>query len=234
VIGVTSGRAIAGAAVCVVLVAVSPAAFGCVDHRDAARSTAAARSPALVRGAVLSAVGRLGALRIDKSTPADIRRFAGAPAFVGRGKTAANFAGFLPLYKALGYACSRRRSRGYGLDPGGARAAGVWCRIVYFVNPKTGRLAGFWTDSNEFRTRRGSRPGMRQALADRIEGARAHVGALTGIALSTRTARLFIENKGCKPGPNLNSSPCLGGIVRALILEGRHPVGLLEDGIPNA
>jgi hypothetical protein len=108
------------------------------------------------------------------------------------------------------------------------------CRTIYFVNPKTGKLAGFWTDSPDFRTDKGTRPGMRQGVADRLEGAHAHVHALTGIDLSTRRASLFVENRGCKPGPNPNTSPCLGGVVRNLILEGRHPVGLLEDGVPDA
>jgi hypothetical protein len=110
----------------------------------------------------------------------------------------------------------------------------MWCRTIYFVSPRTGKLAGFWTDSTLFRTDKGSRPGMRQGTADRLEGAHPYVHALTGIGRSTRRATLFIENTGCKPGPNLNTSPCLGGVVRNLILEGRHHVGLLEDGIPHA
>ena len=186
-------------------------------------------------GGVLSPRGRVGELRIDESRRADIRRFAGSPGFTGRGRAAANFSGTVAAwYEAFGYACSRRRSHTHGLDPGGARPAHVWCRTIYFVNPRTGKLAGFWTDSIEFRTNKGSRPGMRQDVADRLEGAHPYIHALTGIDLSTRTATLFIENKGCRPGPNLNTSPCLGGVVRCLILEGRHPVGLLEDGVPNA
>jgi hypothetical protein len=73
---------------------------------------------------------------------------------------------------------------------------------------------------------------MHQALVDKLERAHPHIHALTGIYHKTRTAILFIENAGCKPGANLNASPCVGGHVRSLILEGRHPVGLLEDGIP--
>src|SRR2546429_906935 len=74
---------------------------------------------------------------------------------------------------------------------------------------------------------------MPEDPADRLEGAHPHVEALTGIYRAKRTASLFVENAGCKPGPNLNASPCLGGRVRSLILEGRrHPVGLLEDAFP--
>jgi len=185
-------------------------------------------------GKVVSPAGRVGELRIDESTPADIRRLAGPPVFAGRGATNAGFASFLPSYEVLGYSCSRRRSQRVGLDPGGARAAHIWCRTVYFVNPRTGKFAGFWTDSTQFRTDKGLRPGMREQVADRLEGAHSHVGALTGIDRRTRAATLLVENAGCKPGANPNVSPCLGGVVRALILEGRHPIGLLEDGIPNA
>jgi hypothetical protein len=184
-------------------------------------------------GGVVSAAGRVGELRIDESTPADIRRSAGAPAFAGRGEASANFVDILPWYEALAYACARNRSQGAGVDPGGARPTHTWCRTIYFVNPKTGRLAGFWTASSKFRTVKGSRAGMPQKEADRLEGAHPYIHALTGIDRHTPTAALFIENSGCKPGANLNASPCLGGHVRGIILEGRrHPVGLLEDGIP--
>jgi hypothetical protein len=182
---------------------------------------------------VVAATGQVGELRVDQSTPADIRRFAGAPTFAGTGTTNANFASVLPSYTALGYACSRRRSQRFGFDPGGAHATHIWCRTIYFVNPRTGKFAGFWTDATGFRTLKGSRPGMREETADRLEDAHPHIGALTGIDRETRTATLFIENAGCKPGPNLNTSPCLGGVVRDLIVEGQHPVGLLEDGITN-
>jgi hypothetical protein len=178
----------------------------------------------------VSPAGRVGALRIDRSTTADIRRFAGAPGFAGKGEPEANFAA---SYETLGYGCSRRRTLSLGLDPGGTSPRHLWCRTVYFVNSKTGKFAGFWTDSTAFRTVKGSRPGMRQEKADRLEGAHAYIHALTGIDHGTRTANLFVENAGCKPGANLNASPCLGGHVTVLILEdARHPVGLLEDAIP--
>jgi hypothetical protein len=171
-------------------------------------------------GTVVSASGRVGKLRIDRSTAADVRRLAGAPAFRGKGAPAMSGGSIVPSYQALGYACSRRSQY-------------IRCGTVYFVDARTGRLAGFWTDSPGFRTDRGSRPGMREDVADRLEGAHSHVEALTGIYRATRVASLFVENAGCKPGPNLNASPCLGGRVRSLILEGRRdPVGLLEDAFP--
>ncbi len=73
---------------------------------------------------------------------------------------------------------------------------------------------------------------MREEVADRLERAHPYIHALTGIDIQRRTATLFIGNAGCKPGVNLNASPCLGGVVAYLILEGKHPVGLLEDAFP--
>src|SRR5690348_15417310 len=78
---------------------------------------------------VVSAVGRIGKLRVGLSTAADIRRAAGAPSFAGEAE------GYSP-YHALGYSCQRR---GPGFDLGGDR-----CRTVYFVDRRTHRLAGFW------------------------------------------------------------------------------------------
>jgi hypothetical protein len=107
---------------------------------------------------------------------------------------------------------------------------------VYFVSLSTHRLASFWTDSPSFRTVNGSHPGMLQRVADGLERHHAYVYALTGIGYNTRSADLFIENVGCKlarPGGNPASTPCLGGHVRSLILEGHHPVGLLRDRFPS-
>jgi hypothetical protein len=202
-----------------------------VGYSSAAVLGAAAGGGHPLGGAgVVSPAGRIGELRIDRSGPADIRRFAGHPAVAGRGRTNALFASFVPWYEAFGYRCSRR-SQSLGFDPGGARPWHVRCQTVYFVNPRTGRLADFWTDSTAFRTDRGSRARIRQARADRLEGAHAHVGALTGISRRTKAATLFVENAGCKPVGNPNTSPCLGGLVSDLIVEGHHPVGLLEDGL---
>jgi hypothetical protein len=185
---------------------------------------------------VVSAIGRIGPLRVDRSTSADISRYVGAPTFTGKGTPAANFRPFAPSFVALGYQCSRRWVDTRGINPGGVRATHVWCRTVYFLSARTGKLAGFWTDSPTFRTPNGSRPGMRQATADRLERSHAYAHALTGISLSGRDANLFIENAGCKlatPGGDPQRTPCLGGYVRSLIIEGRHPAGLLEDAFPN-
>jgi hypothetical protein len=171
---------------------------------------------------VVSPAGRIGKLRVDWSTAADVRRAAGAPSFAGGAQ------GYSP-YRALGYSCQRQNEHGEGFDLGGRR-----CRTIYFVDRQTHRLAGFWTDSLAFRTDKGARPGMREAAADRLEGVHPRARVMTGIKRRTPSATLFVENSGCKQSElSLNGDPCRGGRVRDLILEGRHPVGLLAAGYPS-
>jgi hypothetical protein len=182
-------------------------------------------------GNTVSATGAVGALYVDRSRPAEIRRIEGPPTFQGRGRTEVGQA-----FEALGYGCSRRWAETKGINPGGTRLTHVWCRTVYFASLSTHRLSGFWTDSPTFRTVNGSHPGLPQGIADGLERRHAYVHALTGISYSTRSADLFIENIGCKsarPGGDPERTPCLGGHVRSLIVEGRHPVGLLRDVFPN-
>jgi hypothetical protein len=171
---------------------------------------------------VVSPAGRIGKLLVDSSTAADVRRVAGVPSFAGETQ------GF--PYHALGYAC---QSRGDGFDLGGDRSSRTWCQTIYFVDRRTRKLAGFWTDSPAFRTDKGARPGMSEAAADRLEGGHSHVGVLTGIKRRTRSATLFVEN-GCKQSDlSIETGRCRGGRVRDLILEGRHAVGLLAAGYPG-
>jgi hypothetical protein len=203
----------------------------CVLTMSIASAAGGASAPSARAGNTVSASGSVGALHVDRSRPAEIRRLAGPPSFEGRGRTALG-----PAFEALGYGCSRRRADTKGINPGGTRPTHVWCRTVYFVSLSTHRLASFWTDSPSFPTVNGSHPGMPQRIADGLERHHAYVHALTGISYRTRSADLFIENIGCKsarPGGDPERTPCLGGHVRSLIVEGRHPVGLIRDVFPS-
>ena len=195
----------------------------CVLTMSIANAASGASTPSARAGTTVSAAGSVGGLHVDRSRPAEIRRLAGPPSFQGRGRTALG-----PAFEALGYGCSRRWADTRGINPGGTRPTHVWCRTVYFVSLSTHRLASFWTDSPRFRTVNGSHPGMARQHA--------YAHALTGISYTTRNADLFIENIGCKsarPGGDPERTPCLGGHVRSLIVEGRHPVGLLRDVFPS-
>ena len=203
----------------------------CVLTMNIASAASGASAPSARAGNTVSASGSVGALHVDRSRPAEIRRLAGPPSFQGRGRTALG-----PAFEALGYSCSRRWADTKGINPGGTLPTHAWCRTVYFVSLSTHRLASFWTDSRSFRTVNGSHPGMPQRIADGLERQHAYVHALTGISYSTRSVDLFIENIGCKsatPGGDPERTPCLGGHVRSLIVEGRHPVGLLRDVFPS-
>jgi hypothetical protein len=203
----------------------------CVLTMSIASAASGASAPSARAGNTVLASGSVGALHVDRSRPAEIRRLAGRPSFQGRGRTALG-----PAFEALGYGCSRRWADTKGINPGGTRRTHVWCRTVYFVSLSTRRLASFWTDSPSFRTVNGSHPGMPQRIADGLERHHAYVHTLTGISYTTRSADLFIENSGCKsarPGGDPERTPCLGGHVRSLIVEGRHPVGLLRAVFPS-
>lgn len=154
-------------------------------------NSTAARTPE----STVSASGYIGPLRLDRSSVVDIRRFAGTPDFDGVGSFAPAFAGSPVPYLALGYGCSPTRASG-GRDPGGYRAAHLYCQTVYYLNPRTHALAAFWTDSPSFRTSAGTRPGMNDQTAARLERSQVEIGALPGNDLSTAAASLDLETAG--------------------------------------
>ena len=96
--------------------------------------------------------GRIGPLRIDASTDADVRRFAGKPDKVERE--------VMPRIRAhtLIYRCGRK------------------CETDYSINDKTGRLSDYWTGSSRFETKRGSHVGMSATRAARLEGRKPQPG----------------------------------------------------------
>ena len=159
-----------------------------------ASAASGASAPSARAGNTVLASGSVGALHVDRSRPAEIRRLAGPPSFQGRGRTALG-----PAFEALGYGCSRRWADTKGINPGGTRPTRVWCRTVYFVSLSTHRLASFWTDSPSFRTVNGLHPGMPQRIADGLERHHAYVHALTGISYSTRSDDLFSRTSAASP-----------------------------------
>src|SRR2546423_15715650 len=86
--------------------------------------------------AVLTQTGRIGPLRMDVSTGADVIAFAGRPDAERPGR----YSGAAP-YRALGYDCSKKRGYGWAL---GDR---TWCKTVVLVHPRTGRLGELYTAS---------------------------------------------------------------------------------------
>ncbi len=92
--------------------------------------------------------GRIGPLKIDVSTEAQIRDFAGKPYKVERERWPGKNG------RTLYYRC------------------GPKCETAYSINDKTGKLSDYWTKSPRFRTERAARVGMSGAQAARLEGKR--------------------------------------------------------------
>lgn len=181
-------------------------------------SSIAARTPE----STVSASGYIGPLRLDRSSAADIRRFAGKPDFDGVGSFESALADRPVTYLALGYGCSPTRASA-DRDPGGYRAAHLYCQTVYYLNPRTHALEGFWTDSPTFRTSAGTRPGMNEQTAARLERSQVEIGALPGNDLSTAAASLDLETtctKWMATTPTASPS-CQRGRVTALVLGSR-------------
>lgn len=170
--------------------------------------------------------GRVGALQLDASTEVDVRAFAGLPDATAVGNFDAIPRG--PNYLALGYSCQTSEAPDLGFVDGSA-----YCRTVFYVNVRTGRLVGFHSASPLYAFR-GASPRMRTADARRHIHRIAQGGCLTGFFLFGRHnhASLFGEVDGGHALPHGQGPNAIlrisGGHLAALELESnRHPVGLL-------
>ena len=123
-------------------------------------------------GAVLSQSGRIGPLRMDVSTRAGVIAFTGHPDAERQGRYSSG-----PPYSALGYDCSKKRDYGWPI------ARSTWCKTVFFVNRRTGRLGNFYTQSSRFSERHGVRIGMHTAKAERLLHQLVYVGCEEDIRL---------------------------------------------------
>jgi hypothetical protein len=161
-----------------------------------AGATAALGSPAVGGSGVVSASGAVGPLRIDRSSEAAVRAFAGRPAF----SRAARSDPSMPRYRALGYECVRSPASGRRdpllVGPRGGPRSNVYCRTIYYVALSSGKLAAFYTGSAGFRTPRGTRIGTSQADAARRERSAPQAGCTLQILLRTRAAALSIRLAG--------------------------------------
>jgi hypothetical protein len=122
--------------------------------------------------AVLSQSGRIGPLRMDVSTRAGVIAFTGHPDAERQGRYSSG-----PPYSALGYDCSKKRDYGWPI------LRSTWCKTVFFVNRRTGRLGNFYTESSRFSERHGVRIGMHTAKAERLLHQLVYVGCEEDIRL---------------------------------------------------
>jgi hypothetical protein len=169
--------------------------------------------------AVLTATGRIGPLQMDRSTRADVIAFAGRPDAEGRGR----YSSFSP-YRVLGYDCTTVRDRGFPLDNR------MWCKTVFFVNQRTGRLGNFFTESSDFSERHGVRIGMETAKAERLLHQIVYVGCEADIHLGGRLGLTFAFTGGApRKLANSGGLQLVGGHVYAFALHGgRSELGVFD------
>lgn len=159
---------------------------------------------------VVTASGRVGALQIDRSNQQDVIALAGKPDAQRRG----HVSGSTP-YRALGYGCTRHAAG----DREQLVAGGPYCRTVFFLNARTGRLETFFTTSPRYSAAHGVRVGMSTARAERLLHRIVHEGCETNLYLASRAASLTIAFEGGHV--NLPNTRLIGGGVYAFVLHGR-------------
>jgi hypothetical protein len=176
---------------------------------------------------VISAAGRIGPLKMDRSTPGDIISFLGKPGAEARG---VEFSGV--HYRGLGYGCSARpRDDAFPLLETPRGRSGPSCRTAFWINRRTGRLGDFYTSSPRFSESHGVHMGMKTADAERLVGRRVYVGCEEDIHLGRREAELTIAFAGGVPRKMHGSSALhlIGGRVYAFALHGpRSDIGIFD------
>ena len=177
---------------------------------------------------IISSDGRIGPLRMDGSTHADVIAFAGKP----DSQQHAVEAGSMP-YVGLGYGCSAKRGIDVFplLETARAGRIGPSCRTIFWINKRTGRLGDFFTSSGRYQESHGVRVGMKTAEAERLLHRRAYVGCEENIYLGKRNASLTVAFDGGHPHKLRGSSGLhlIGGHVYAFTLHGLHSdVGIFD------
>ena len=188
---------------------------------------AAASSTPRGGAGVVSERGFVGPLRIDRSTPVQVQRFAGPAEYIGAGRFRPAIREFAPFI-ALGYGC---RHAHYGIptmrvekDGVTAGSSHVDCRTVYWINQRTGLLAGFSTNSQRFRTPRGVHPGTSLVEAKRREHRPTLMDSPSALSVRTADAELLIYATIVTPK---HGGWRVGKRIAALALESRrHMIGL--------
>jgi hypothetical protein len=167
--------------------------------------------------AVISEDGRIGALRMDRSGRADVIAFAGRPDVERRGVEYDS-----TPYLAIGYDCSANADDDAFpvLETPKTGRAGPYCKTVFWISRRTGRLGDFFTASAHFSESHGVRIGMRTTEAQRLVDKLVYVGCEANIHLSSLTIA-FTGGSARKPAGSTGLH-LVGGHVYAFALHGRH------------
>jgi hypothetical protein len=162
--------------------------------------------------AIVTVTGRIGPLLLDRSDRAAVIGFAGRPDAERHGQTP----GYAP-YDALGYGCGKRHATDTAPLVEGRPP---YCRTVFFINHRTGRLETFFSSSTDYVEGHGVRIGMATSTAERRLHKRLFEGCETNIYLKSSTADLTIAFTGGRAkAPTLRVN---GGHVYAFVLHSRR------------
>ena len=169
--------------------------------------------------AIVTVTGRIGPLHLDRSDRAAVIAFAGRADAERRGQAPGGFA----PYDALGYGCGTRAAR--NVTP--LVEGGPYCRTVFFINRRTGRLETFFTTAARYSEGHGVRIGMPTAAAERILHKRLVEGCEENFYLSSPTASITIAfSGGTLRRPSLRVT---GGHVYAFVLHShRSDAGVFD------
>jgi hypothetical protein len=166
---------------------------------------------------VLTASGRIGSLRIDRSTHADVVAFAGRPDVERRGVEYDS-----TPYLALGYAClAKPNDDAFPLleSPRTGRT-GPYCKTVFWLNRRTRKLGDFYTSSARYSERHGVGIGMSTAAAEHLLHRRVYVGCEANLPIDL-LAIAFDGGVGRKTSGSAGLR-LVGGHVYAFAVEGRR------------
>jgi hypothetical protein len=176
-------------------------------------STLLATAPARV----VTGDGRIGALRIDRSTRAAVVSAAGRPDAERVGVVDGS-----RRYRALGYGCSNKESD----VTWPLHAHGPYCHTVFFLDLRAGTVRTFFTTSPRYREEHGVRIGMPTATAERLLHRRVVVGCEENAYLGRGGVSLTVAFAG---GHRARDGHLVGGRVYAFALTSRtHDLGVFD------
>jgi hypothetical protein len=174
---------------------------------------------------VVTPSARIGPLQMDRSTRADVIVFSGQPDVERRGVEYDS-----TPYVALGYSCAAKpNDEAFPvLETPGKGRTGPYCKTVFWMNQRTGKLGDFYTSSAKYSEVHGVRIGMKTGAAERLLHEPVDVGCEDLILLGKRNRTLTIAFAG---GVDRHTGPSglLGGHVYAFALHGhRSDIGVFD------
>jgi hypothetical protein len=153
----------------------------------------------------ISLSGRIGSLKLNASTRAEIVRRLRAPDYSSRGNIGEG-APPTPNYQLLGYDCTQQQSY-------------TTCAVNYYLNARRHRLESFSTTSSAFVLPGGVHVGMPAAKAAQIEREPDTGGCTQGIFRTTPQLSIYISTRGGHLGTD---GRVVGGRVSGISIDYRH------------